>query len=187
MMRKRIIWKGLNRLQTTEHCELLLEEDRIIVSAVVEGKVDDQQVNISYLIHADRNWRTLAVSVLNKMEGELKQLAYTSDGAGNWYQDGLEVDLFRGCIDIDIMLSPFTNGLPVNRLKMKTGESQRISVMYFDILKFEVKRVDQIYTKITEDRYKYENTHNDFQAIVKFDELGLVRSYPGLFEMTSIE
>lgn len=184
-MKKSIIWKGLNRLQTTEHCELLLEKDRIMVSSIVKGLVDGSEVHISYLIHMDRNWKTLSVSVLNRVEGELKQLAYKSDGDGNWFGNGLEADLFKGCIEIDIMVSPFTNSIPVNRLKLKIGESRRISVMYFDILKFEVLRVEQIYTRVTEDQYKYENTDNDFKALIRFDEFGLVRSYPGLFEMIS--
>jgi hypothetical protein len=118
----------------------------------------------------------------------LKQLVYTSDGAGNWSDaDGVEVSNFKGCIEIDIMLSPFTNTLPLKRLKLKPGESQRISVLYFDVLKFEVRRVEQIYTRLTEDQYKYENTENDFSALIKFDAFGLVISYPGLFEMTSVK
>jgi hypothetical protein len=39
-MKKNITWKGLNRLQTIEYCELLLEENRTIASAVIEGTVD---------------------------------------------------------------------------------------------------------------------------------------------------
>jgi hypothetical protein len=187
-MKKNITWKGLNRLQTIEYCELLLEENRTIASAVIEGTVDGREVNFSYRVHADANWRTLTVSVLNRIEGDLKQLVYTSDGAGNWSDaDGVEVSNFKGCIEIDIMLSPFTNTLPLKRLKLKPGESQRISVLYFDVLKFEVRRVEQIYTRLTEDQYKYENTENDFSALIKFDAFGLVISYPGLFEMTSVK
>lgn len=187
-MKKSITWKGLNKLQTTEHCELLLEEHRMIASAVVEGTADGREVNFSYRIQTDANWRTLSVSVLNRIEGDFKQLIYTSDGAGNWFDaEGLELSHFKGCIEIDIMLSPFTNSLPIKRLRMKLGESQRISVLYFDLLKFEVRRVEQIYTRLTDDRYKYENTENDFKALIKFDGSGLVSSYPGLFEMTALQ
>ncbi|RQO74046.1 hypothetical protein DBR43_01170 [Pedobacter sp. KBW06] len=183
-MKKSIIWKGLNSLQTIEYCELLLEKDQTIVSAVIEGTVDGREVDFSYRIHVDTNWRTLEVSVQNRMGRDFKQLVYTSDGAGNWFDaEGLELSNFKGCIEIDIMLSPFTNSLPVKRLGMKLGESQHISVLYFDLLKFEVRRVEQVYTRLAEHRYKYENTENDFKALIEFDGFDLVSSYPGLFEM----
>jgi hypothetical protein len=87
-------------------------------------------------------------------------------------------------LDIDLSLTPFTNTLPINRLQLKLNQQQTIEVLYFDMLKKEIRPVKQLYTRTANDQYLYENYDSSFKAEIKIDEQGLVVDYPKLFEMT---
>ncbi|MEJ7589659.1 MAG: putative glycolipid-binding domain-containing protein [Ferruginibacter sp.] len=89
-------------------------------------------------------------------------------------------------MDIDIPLTPFTNSLPVNRLKLSPQNEKVIKVLYFDILAGKITALDQKYKRLSFSDYQYENVTNDFEAIISVDKLGLVKNYPALFERTFI-
>ena len=108
------------------------------------------------------------------------------DGKGNWICNGEKDDQFSGCIDVDIPLTPFTNSLPIRRLKLKEKESKEIRVIYCEILENRVKPVRQKYTCISASEYKYENVPNDFEATIRVDGSGFVIDYPQLFERSAI-
>ncbi len=91
---------------------------------------------------------------------------------------------FKGCIDIDISLTPFTNSLPINRLQWRLNKPQQIKVLFLDILSQEILAVQQRYTKLSETEYKFENVPNDFEAIINVDDSGMVVNYPELFVRT---
>ena len=112
-------------------------------------------------------------------------ISYHSDGKGNWTKNGNPVKEFEGCIDIDIPLTPFTNTLPINRIKLAVNKNQRIKVLFLDILNHQIKSVQQHYTRLSQAEYKYENVPNDFEATIIVDELGLVVDYPELFVRTN--
>ena len=63
---------------------------------------------------------------------------------------------FKGCIDIDISLTPFTNSLPINRLEWELNKPRQINVMFLDILSHEIIPVQQRYTKLSNTEYKFE-------------------------------
>lgn len=83
---------------------------------------------------------------------------------------------------IDISLTPFTNTLPINYLNISENNSQKIDVLYIDVLKHQIRPVQQQYTRTAVNKYLYENIESDFKAEISVDEMGLVTSYPELFE-----
>ena len=98
--------------------------------------------------------------------------------------NGVKSELLKGCMDLDIPLTPFTNTLPIRRLKLSPGRSQEVKVIYCDLLKQEIKPVCQRYTCLSNSEYHYENVPNDFEATILVDEFGLVIDYPYLFVRT---
>lgn len=81
--------------------------------------------------------------------------------------NGKQADQFKGCIDIDIPLTPFTNTLPINRLKLDQDEEHQIQVIYLDLLEQQVISVKQKYIRLSKTEYHYENIPNDFEAKIK--------------------
>jgi uncharacterized protein len=92
---------------------------------------------------------------------------------------------FKGCLDVDIPLTPFTNSLPINRLQLALGEARQIRVIYLDLLERRIVPVNQKYIRLSRTEYHYENVPNDFEARIKVDDAGLVVDYPGLFVRTA--
>ena len=95
--------------------------------------------------------------------------------------NGIPAPEFNGCIEIDISLTPFTNTLPINRLKLANRERRKIAVLYIDVLKQQTRRVMQCYTRLSDGEYKYENDSNNSKSVITVDTAGLAVDYPGLF------
>ena len=122
------------------------------------------------------------VEIKSTIEGFVETNSLQSNGKGSWFDKGEVLQQFDGCIDVDLPLTPFTNTLPINRLKLQVGEQQVIRVVYLDLLNNAIKPIAQRYTRLSEFQYKYENVPNDFEAVILVDESGFVVDYPGLFE-----
>ena len=87
-----------------------------------------------------------------------------------------------GAIDIDVTATPFTNTLPIRRLKLKKNQSQEIVVVYVKVPELEVSTQLQRYTCLIADkRYCFEQVDYEFVEEIDVDENGLVLTYPGLF------
>jgi len=85
-------------------------------------------------------------------------------------------------IDIDLSATPFTNTLPIRRLKLKAGQSAEIVTVYILVPALTITTDPQRYTCIEPlKRYRYESRDSDFRRDIEVDGRGLVVTYPGLF------
>jgi hypothetical protein len=104
------------------------------------------------------------------------------DGGGSWSDDSGARDEFRGAIDVDISATPFTNTLPIRRLKLGTMQSADINTVYINLPELRVTTDAQRYTCLDPGRlYRYESLGGDFVRDIEVDSDGLVVTYPGLF------
>jgi len=67
-------------------------------------------------------------------------------------------------------------------LKLSENDSQKIDIIYIDVLNDHIKPVQQQYSRTAINKYLYENIENDFKAEISIDEAGFVTTYPKLFE-----
>ncbi len=182
-MKVNILWTGVE-YYSLENCVLTTTNSGSEANSVIIGLYDDKIYRFEYQIKADKNWNTTFVQIKSQFDDIKTSITFQSDLKGNWIVDGKHAELFNGCTDIDISLTPFTNTLPINRLKLAKTQKCQIKVIYFNLLKQEIIAVSQSYSVISKDEYKYENVPNDFEAVLKVDDLGLVIDYPGLFIRT---
>lgn len=186
MMQQNILWTGVY-YHSLENCILSAAGTGAEITSCIIGSHEDTIYKVDYRITVNRNWETMSVEIRSQLTGIIQSLRFQQPTPGNWTIDGHPSGQYRGCIDIDIALTPFTNSLPIKRLKLDVHEERPIDVLYFDILGGEVKQVRQKYTRLSELEYKFENVPNDFEAIIRVDRSGLVVSYPGLFERTALK
>jgi hypothetical protein len=106
---------------------------------------------------------------------EVNDLVLEHDGEGNW-RGRPEL---QGCLEVDISVTPLTNTLPINRLRLSPGESAEIRAVYIDVPSLRVSVMPQRYTRLGERLYRYQS--KGFQADLSVDEHGLVVDYPGLW------
>ncbi len=153
----------------------------MVAESVVLGSSDGRNFAIRYRIRCDRAWqvRTAEISLV----GGNRKLELMGDGAGNWTDgSGKQLRRLKGAIDIDLSASPFTNTLPIRRLKLRTGQSAEILALYIRVPQLTLTTDPQRYTRLeTGRRFRYESLDSDFTRVVTIDRDALVTSYPGLF------
>jgi len=180
---KIIIWKREDdETNTSETLQFKEYRKDFIVKSIINGLLEGQPILIEYQIIIDRNWIVKEVEIKSLLE-KTNKITLKSNSNGKWYNvDNQEILELDNCIDIDISITPFTNTLPIKRLENSLEQKTKITVLYFDIKNWSFKKVEQYYTKLTDNLYKYEGVFRNFVADLPVDNFGFVTTYPGLFE-----
>ncbi|MDR5801995.1 putative glycolipid-binding domain-containing protein [Caballeronia sp. LZ001] len=172
-----------------EHLVLDDEASPIVIESVVAGESEAGAFGLVYRIECDARWQVTRLAA--KLAGGATLDLHRSDGDDGdehaWIDaDGSARDELRGCIDVDLSATPFTNTLPIRRLKLQRGERRVIRVAYVNVPALTVSAVEQAYTCLEDGRrYRYEGLDTGFTAEIDVDENGLVTAYPGLFKRTA--
>jgi uncharacterized protein len=172
-------WEG----EGLEHLVLRETSGAIVAASVVIGKSEGRAFALRYQINCDHSWRVRRVA-LDLVGGD--NIEFASDGRGNWFDKSRRpMRKLAGAIDVDISATPFTNTLPIRRLKLRAGESQEIIAVYFLVPQLKVSLDRQRYTRLDARHYHYESVDSDFRRDIEIDSNGLVVNYPGLFRRAS--
>jgi hypothetical protein len=164
-----------------EHLVVRRTAEGIVAESVVVGARHGAPFGLHYRIVCDAEWR-VREAVL-RLAGEERRLHLLSDGDGNWHDgDGRPIEALRGCVDLDVSATPFTNTLPIRRLGLTPGESREIMVAYVPVPALQPEPAPQRYTCLKPGAlYRYEGLSRAFVADLPVDEDGLVLDYPGIF------
>ncbi len=177
---KTLIWKGIF-YQSLEYFNLQSDDKNYTVESKIIGCHEDKIYSIDYKIRIDKDWIIQGFLI----ESEINKVKRTLTGKrihDQWEINNVINPEFNNFKFIDISLTPFTNTLPINNLKLSGNNSQKINVLYIDVLNHHIRPVQQQYTRTAVNKYLYENIENDFKAEISIDETGLVITYPKLFE-----
>jgi uncharacterized protein len=135
---------------------------------------------LKYTLTCEPSWK---VRNLNLELVETKEkIKLESDGHGNWSNDSGIIEKLHGTIDIDISATPFTNTLPIRRLKLRKKQSAEILVVYITIPELSISADRQRYTRLSKSTFLFEQVDNNFTRRIEVDKGGLVVTYPGLFK-----
>jgi len=172
-----------------EHLCLDVDGGGVEADGLVVGVEEGRAFRLSYEIRCDARWRVREVrAVLLDRGGGLHLRA---DGEGRWTTgDGRPLPDLDGCVDVDLSATPFTNTLPIRRLRLRPGESAEIAVAWIAAPDLSVEVARQRYTRLDArpdgGRYRFEALPNErlpngFVAELAVDGDGLVVDYPRLF------
>jgi len=165
-----------------EHLQLRAEEGGYVARSTVLGIGDEAPFRLQYKIKVDKEWRTRKIWIRAATPIAESALALRSDGHGNWRnEDGADMPELRECIDVDITATPFTNTLPINRLRLAPGQSTDIRVAYVTAPSLEISVSAQRYSRRGNSEIFFESPAHDFSAVLPIDDDGLVLDYPQLF------
>src|SRR6202171_5596796 len=164
-----------------EHLHLLQRQEDIVADGLILGVKEQAPFRVRYEIHCDLRWRVRAIQ-LGLLDGSSHSLHFFTDGAGNWTaESGETISSLKGCLDVDISATPFTNTLPIQRLPLQSGSSATLSMGYFTIPQMHVEVTQQRYicleTTSAGGRYRFEslvNGSSSFTAELPVDRDGLV-------------
>jgi uncharacterized protein len=164
-----------------EHLVLREGAREIVAESVVVGSADSAPFALRYRIRCDKSWRVKGAEVA--LVGSDRKIEIAGDGKGNWSDaSGKRLPKLAGATDIDLSATPFTNTLPIRRLKLKAGQSAEIVTVYILAPALTMTTDPQRYTCLEPfKRYRYESIDSDFTREIEVDRRGMVVRYPGLF------
>ena len=173
-------WQDWNA-KGVEHLVLRESAREIVAESVVVGSADDSVFALRYRVRCDKSWRVRSAEIA--LVGSDRKIEITADGKGNWSgPSGKPLPKLSGAIDIDLSATPFTNTLPIRRLKPKPGQSAEIVTVYILTPALTLATDPQRYTCLEPlKRYRYESIDSDFTREIEVDNRGLIVTYPGLF------
>jgi len=177
----RVNWQGLSE-NSLEHLVLKISAQGISADGTAVWSRGRDPFAFRYRITCDAGWMVKTVRV--EIIGEDRLLELFHDGEGSWRDStGSVKRTLAGAVDLDLSASPFTNTLPIRRLKLKAGESARITTAYINLPDLAVETDKQKYTCLEEaETYRYESLDSSFKKDITVDQDGLVVNYPGLFK-----
>ena len=134
---------------------------------------------LRYAIACDEAWRTRTALVEGRVGEDDVRVAADVDAGGSWRLNGVVVPEIEGCIDADLNFSPSTNLLPIRRLALAIGEEAVVEAAWLRFPSFHFERLSQKYVRLGEREYRYESRGGAFVAELVVDGDGVVLEYPG--------
>ena len=86
----------------------------------VTSVIDSERGRYSYELVCEPDWTFRVVRI--ESANDERALTIESDGKGEWTVDGEWRSDLDECIDVDMVVTPFTNTLPIRRLGMKVDD-----------------------------------------------------------------
>ncbi len=169
-----------------EHLRLRAADGGYVAAGVVMSVDMAVPFRLQYKIKCDAGWNTRKVILeIHTPSGETLR-TLRSNGQGRWRTDrGEDIVQLEGCRDIDISVTPFTNSLAINRLRLKPGQRAEIRTVYVKAPSLAIRPVEQRYTSVESTahggRVLYEGLFRNFRAELPVDGDGLVLDYPEAF------
>jgi uncharacterized protein len=142
-------------------------------------------LTVSYQLTCDAGWRTSALSVQQIYRGERRAFRLARRAGDRWDIDGVEAAFLRGCIDVDLAISPSTSALPVNRLRLDIGKQEATRAAFVRFPDLQIVVVNQSYARIAENKYRYRNLDSGFTALLAVDSDGFPTVYEGVWQQVA--
>jgi uncharacterized protein len=176
-----IVWKNL-AINGTEHCALWRTDAGWLLKGNVVGVLEEQRPTLAtYEVLCDDNWLTRHVQVERTIGKDKKTLSVNVEKDGVWRSSGQDLPEVRGCLDVDLAVTPATNTLPIRRRHLEIGGSEPVTAAWTNFPELQIQLLRQRYTRIAKNIYRYES-ETGFSAEIVVDDLSLVMTYPGGWE-----
>jgi uncharacterized protein len=141
---------------------------------------ETEPCRLDYVITCDSDWSSRRATV-NGWIGT-RVIDTTIEAAnGVWTMNGAEQNQVAGCTDVDLNFSPSTNLLPIRRLNLDVGQSADVRTAWLRFPSFALELLEQRYTRVAEDRVRYESFTTDFTAELRVSPNGFVLDYENIW------
>ena len=138
-------------------------------------------LRVDYRIVCDEAWNTRTVEVEQAWQGVKHILRMAHDGSGRWRRNGRDAPDLAGCTDVDLGVTPSTNALPINRLRLPIGGRGEIVAAWVRFPEFAAIPAPQSYERLAERQYRYTSADGSFTSIIEVDGDGLPIDYAGIW------
>jgi uncharacterized protein len=156
--------------------------DGFLLTGTIVAVHESEPLEVKYRIECHPDWRTRLVWVEQRRGLEHSALVISQDDQAKWAAQGATIDSLNGCLEVDLELTPITNTLPINRLKLGIGQRAEIVAAWIRFPSLEIVRAHQSYERLKAKTYRYRSLASGFTADIEVDEDGLPIRYEGIWE-----
>jgi hypothetical protein len=178
---REVMWRRVNDNLSFERARIVIDASGAEISGTVLAAQNRFPLRVDYRIECDAAWQTRNVHVAQSLRGKLTAIRLEHDGHGRWRRDGVDDNTLMNCTDVDLGISPSTNALPVNRLKLALGARKEIDAAWVQFPDLRVTPARQSYRHLAERAYEYRSVASGFTALLVVDEGGLPIDYAGVW------
>jgi uncharacterized protein len=177
-----VLWERRDR-PALEHFRLWEHPDGPRLHGTVVGVLGHLPASVSYEVACAPDWSTRRAVVTAVLVDVAHRVELVADDAGRWWVNGRERPELFGCVDVDVSVTPSTNTLPIRRLALAEGDGCDVTAAWVRVDQgVHVEPLSQRYTRVAEDRYRYESRGGEFVTHVTVDDDGVVVRYPPAWE-----
>ncbi|WP_245819542.1 putative glycolipid-binding domain-containing protein [Rhodococcoides yunnanense] len=137
----------------------------------------------SYDLVTDETGVTRRLSLRTSVAGGEKQASVSRDDEGYWMIENSsshQRSTYNGALDVDVVLSPFFNTLPIRRLGLHTDSVDlQVPVVYVNLLDLSIQEASLTYSSGSDGIHVLSPVSS---SSVTVDSDGFVLDYPGLAE-----
>lgn len=176
-----VLWRRRD-VPGLEHFRLWQDAAGPRLEGTVVAALDGVPLEARYTVACTPAWETRWARVEVASGGDAREIELETDDTGAWWLDDRRLDALDGCPDVDLGITPSTNILPIRRLALDVGDARDVTAVWVRFPDLTVMTLPQRYTRLVEDRYRYESRGGAFVADLDVDELGLVIRYGEFWE-----
>ena len=176
-----VIWRRVMDHKSFELATLSRTSDLCRIAGLVLLTESDRPMRVEYTIDCNASWETRTVNVHQVLGEQIQKLVLRVE-AGAWYRADSRAPELDGCTDVDLVISPSTNVLPINRLNLRVGETREVQAAWVRFPECDVIAAPQSYERVEASLYRYRSLSSEFTALLKVDEAGLPIDYEGIWE-----
>ncbi|MFZ3393520.1 putative glycolipid-binding domain-containing protein [Rhodococcus sp. 7Tela_A2] len=179
-----LTWRALDAPRM-ESVRVQLNGRRIKASGrIVGGACDDHPAfSASYDLVTDENGVTRRLSVRTTVAAGERHMSISRSEEGIWMVDNgtqHQRSTFGGALDVDVILSPFFNALPIRRYGLQSGSADlEVPVVYVNLVDLGVQEAAVMYSSASDGIHVLSPVST---SSVTVDADGFVLEYRGLAE-----
>jgi uncharacterized protein len=174
-----LFWKSAEE-GSLEHFSLRKETNRYVLEGVVLRSYL-APTRIDYKVKTTLEWQTQNAEISMLLGKRLTTVHLEVTPKQEWLLNGKKLESFTGLFDIDLGITPSTNTLPINRLKLELGQHAELTAVWIRFPELTIEPLPQRYTRLESNAYRYDNADGSFSADLTLDDLGIVETYGNLW------
>ncbi len=177
---RRMIWRRVMDDNSFEDCTVTAIPDGFAIAGHLIVAEKGRPLSAHYRIACSRAWVAHSVTVEQAFDGSLRRLELERSGNG-WLVNDARNFWLDDCVELDLGLTPSTNALAIQRLKLAIGEAAELTAAWVKFPALTVEPALQRYERLGPTEYRYVNVTSGFTAALSVDDLGLPISYQGIW------
>ncbi|SDE13455.1 putative glycolipid-binding domain-containing protein [Ruegeria marina] len=168
-------WRRLD-CEGSDRCTLWQAEQGLMLLGHAHWRSDDEDTVLSYDLRCAPDGQSLSADIAGEQGGRRIELRLHRTGEGWLLNDVLQPET-GDCTDLDLSFTPATNLLPIRRLSDAANDELRICAAWLQPDLDCVSRLDQIYTRLADNRVRCAS--RGYGADLEVHGSGFVTGYPG--------